>query len=187
MRMAFALVVAGALAMLGGTGAQAFPVPVDIDTYTFTGVCAENDCSGSGTATILLKNYTQGTALNDQNFVSFDYHSSIFPLPAGLHADSSDVFSLSGNIPNGLPSPSVNFQLAWFAGGNFFSFQTFAEAGNWSLQETELGILDDFGPSYVFDAAAVPGPMVGAGLPGLVMAAGALLAWRRRKQNQLAA
>lgn len=33
-----------------------------------------------------------------------------------------------------------------------------------------------------FNAAAVPGPMVGAGLPGLIMAAGALLAWRRRKQ-----
>jgi len=29
--------------------------------------------------------------------------------------------------------------------------------------------------------------MVGAGLPGLAIAAGALLAWRRRKQNQRAA
>lgn len=41
--------------------------------------------------------------------------------------------------------------------------------------------------NILVNTAAVPGPMVGAGLPGLVMAFGGLLAWRRRRNQAVAA
>jgi hypothetical protein len=37
------------------------------------------------------------------------------------------------------------------------------------------------GTLSISEASPVPGPIVGAGLPGLVMAFSGLLAWRRRK------
>jgi hypothetical protein len=49
------------------------------------------------------------------------------------------------------------------------------------------GGMDDYGPnrlgSFQLEAAAVPAPIVGAGLPGLLMAFGGLIAWRRRRNQ----
>jgi hypothetical protein len=44
-----------------------------------------------------------------------------------------------------------------------------------------------FNAAFVLNGVAVPGPIAGAGLPGLILACGALVAFARRRRRQLAA
>ena len=61
---------------------------------------------------------------------------------------------------------------------------TFNTAGNSSLS---IFFADRFvtesSLSFTVEAAAVPGPAVGAGIPGLLMALGGIVAWRRRRNQ----
>ena len=90
-------------------------------------------------------------------------------------ADNGGVIYNNGSFVTGLATelngPASNYNTL-----NPFSFAGVAGENVLNFYITDGGL-----PSaFAFDVQAVPGPVVGAGLPSLVMALGGLIAWRRR-------
>jgi hypothetical protein len=58
---------------------------------------------------------------------------------------------------------------------------------DWLRVGTDITGQGPFNAAFVLNGVAVPGPIAGAGLPGLILACGALLAFARRRRRQLVA
>jgi hypothetical protein len=55
---------------------------------------------------------------------------------------------------------------------------------DWLRVGTDITHQGPFNAAFVLNGVAVPGPSIGAGLPGLIVAGGGLLAWWRRRQRR---
>lgn len=102
--------LAAAATVLAGAGAQAtvLTTPV-LSTYYFNANCT--DCAEAANVatygvlgTLVLQDYTAGSAIAIENFVSFDYSGS--NLAPAFTITPGNFPTVSGSIPDGLPSPA---------------------------------------------------------------------------------
>lgn len=77
-------------ALAAFVGLMSLAAPAAATTFKFTGLCT--DCTGLGTGTLVLKNYTFGSTLTTSNFVSFSYNSNL------LSYSLSSVDDLTGSL-----------------------------------------------------------------------------------------
>jgi hypothetical protein len=146
--------------------------------------------SNSTSATVTLAGGTTATFGYD-DFIYFD--TAAFTTGQLQIEIQPDVFGDFGEIST---TWTFTASASGFFTGWTLSSDTFAPAlASWSVDGTGRTLTVNWdgtngGPLSQFDAifsssttAPVPGPIVGAGLPGLALAFGGILAWRRRKRE----
>jgi hypothetical protein len=136
------------------------PLPSAGDLAFASGTLYESGVSASGADALV--NVSTGTVVGLFHTSSISSFNAVF----GLADDGTSMFAVDGtniysvNLSNALLTPLSNY------GGH--------------------GLIDANGTAFLQENVNVPGPIVGAGLPGLIAACGGLVALVRRRRKLVA-
>lgn len=159
-----------AFAALWGMAVLSAPAAATDTSFLFSGTCT--DCTGTGSGTLVLKDYNIGDLLSADNFVSFTYSSNL----TSFTIDS--VNGIIGSISN---LPGANF-VNFFDADHVFSSLAVGGLSAWCTGAINA-CASDFGSSSSWSlavAGAVPEPAIWV---AMVLGFGLLGASMRRPRN----
>lgn len=157
--------------LVGPAAASGFSIPVLVEAHG----TATTSSGSFALATFQMSNGSNPLsygAASENGSVGFD------GLPGSF--DLFETFSLLVNTP-------LHISLQAIANGSASTTHLWSSYSATAFVDPQFTIDPAFAGDYSLQisagigAAAVPGPIVGAGIPGLVMAVGGFFVWRRRK------